>query len=90
MGRCLTLECVGSGNPPPVISWTKNNIELRRSHDVDISANGTQLTMCPVEASDAGTYMCIVTNKVGGTNVSATLDVIGIVNSMHPNATTFY
>ena len=76
-GRCLKLQCVGSGNPLPVVQWSKNGIQLQRSSDVEISDNGTRLTICSVEASDAGLYMCIVSNEVGQANVSARVDVIG-------------
>ena len=76
-GRCLKLQCVGSGNPLPFVQWSKNGIQLQRSSDVEISDNGTRLTICLVKASDAGLYMCIVSNEVGQANVSARVDVIG-------------
>ncbi|XP_062516008.1 peroxidasin homolog [Corticium candelabrum] len=75
-GRCLKLQCVGSGNPLPVVRWSKNGIQLQHSSDVEISDNGTRLTICSVEASDAGLYMCIVSNEVGQANVLARVDVI--------------
>ena len=77
VGECLTLQCVGWGNPPPVTVWRKNNTELRNSSNVYISPSGTQLAICPVKESDADMYTCIVANNLGQSNVSAKLDVIG-------------
>ena len=77
MDECLILQCVGSGNPPPVIMWRKNTTKLLNSSNVYISPNGTQLAICPVRKSDADMYTCIVSNDLGWSNVSAKLDVIG-------------
>jgi hemicentin len=76
VNQCVVLQCVGLGNPPPVIIWKRSTKELINSSHVFISSNGTQLTICPVKESDADVYTCLAANDLGQSNFSAKLDVI--------------
>ncbi|XP_077571540.1 hemicentin-1 [Stigmatopora nigra] len=62
-GHDLTLSCHAQGTPPPVISWTVNNIPYP-GDGLDETGRDTILIK-NVTMDDAGTYVCIAENSVG-------------------------
>ncbi|XP_061624718.1 hemicentin-1 isoform X2 [Phyllopteryx taeniolatus] len=62
-GQDLALSCHAQGTPPPVISWTVNNIPYRGA-SVDEAGRNTVI-IDNVTVSDAGTYVCFAENSVG-------------------------
>ncbi|XP_066462350.1 basement membrane-specific heparan sulfate proteoglycan core protein isoform X4 [Eleutherodactylus coqui] len=61
VGEPIRLQCLAHGTPPLRYQWTKVNGSLSRSADV---RDGV-LHINHAAATDAGTYRCAVTNKVG-------------------------
>ncbi|XP_061672486.1 hemicentin-1 [Syngnathoides biaculeatus] len=62
-GQDLSLSCHAQGTPPPVISWTVNNIPYLGA-SVDEAGRNT-IVIDNVATSDAGTYVCVAENSVG-------------------------
>jgi len=62
-GDDVSLSCVGSGNPKPVITWTRLNKKLPDGRDklVDV----TELSFKNVDKRHAGTYVCTANNGFG-------------------------
>ncbi|XP_028318187.1 protein turtle homolog A-like isoform X2 [Gouania willdenowi] len=67
-GASLSLTCVASGNPAPIITWLKDGREIPGSNDkVEV------LVLPAVTSQSAGLYVCIASNSEG--NVSHTTNV---------------
>ncbi|KAF6729918.1 Hemicentin-1 [Oryzias melastigma] len=62
-GQSLLLSCHAQGTPPPVISWTVNNIPYEGG--VVDEAGRSSVIVENVTLSDAGTYVCVAENSVG-------------------------
>ncbi len=65
-GQSSSLDCVATGNPPPIISWTRNNhpIDSNTSPSVNMAKNGS-LVFKEVGGSESGRYLCKATNTAG-------------------------
>jgi len=61
-GDDVTLSCVGSGNPKPVITWTRLNKKLPDGRE---KLEATQLSFKNVNRRHAGTYVCTANNGFG-------------------------
>eukprot|EP00794_Sanderia_malayensis_P015275 gene15275-16851_t len=61
VGRNLTLTCLATGTPEPIIQWTKIVGKLPDGYNIQ---DGT-LTIIRAKVTDAGTFRCSVFNSVG-------------------------
>uniref|UniRef100_H2MDX8 Hemicentin 2 n=1 Tax=Oryzias latipes TaxID=8090 RepID=H2MDX8_ORYLA len=61
-GQSLLLSCHAQGTPPPVISWTVNNIPYEGVVD---EAGRSSVIIDNVTLSHAGTFVCVAENSVG-------------------------
>lgn len=66
----LDLVCEGEGNPSPSYQWKRNGVVL--PHE-----NKTTLSIESVDASHAGVYECILSNKQGDVAVSIKVNIEG-------------
>ncbi|XP_023814399.1 hemicentin-1 [Oryzias latipes] len=62
-GQSLLLSCHAQGTPPPVISWTVNNIPYEGG--VVDEAGRSSVIIDNVTLSHAGTFVCVAENSVG-------------------------
>ncbi|XP_065510012.1 nectin-4 [Caloenas nicobarica] len=70
------LTCLGDGNPPPTYNWTRLEAPL----PAGVRARGdTLLFQRPLAATDAGAYVCRVTNRVATKEARANVSVKGRV-----------
>jgi hypothetical protein len=62
----VTFTCVVDGKPSPTIQWLKNSAKLNMTgHSrLNVSSNGTVLSITGVDREDKGSYSCNATNKV--------------------------
>ncbi|XP_022799388.1 hemicentin-1-like [Stylophora pistillata] len=77
-GDELSLFCNATGNPVPLISWTKNGFSLDTSNNsrINFSNKGKQLTIKNLSKRDGGVYLCVAENSLGNaTSHGATLEV---------------
>ncbi|XP_076968685.1 roundabout homolog 4 isoform X2 [Tamandua tetradactyla] len=65
VGEQLKLECGPPwGHPEPMVSWWKDGKPLTPQPGRH-AVSGGSLSVARAEKSDAGTYMCVATNKAG-------------------------
>ena len=68
------------GNPTPVISWYKDEIEIDPNVDSKYNIVNTgkhcQLKITDLNESENGRYMCEATNRIGRVSTFARLSVI--------------
>lgn len=63
-GSSVVLNCAASGNPEPIIVWTKRNRDLA-GLDHRLSENGKKLDLQNITVNHAGRYTCTADNGVG-------------------------
>eukprot|EP00090_Calanus_glacialis_P006877 TRINITY_DN15378_c0_g1_i1.p1 TRINITY_DN15378_c0_g1~~TRINITY_DN15378_c0_g1_i1.p1 ORF type:complete len:468 (-),score=49.34 TRINITY_DN15378_c0_g1_i1:75-1478(-) len=63
-GSSVVLNCAASGNPEPIIVWTKRNRDLA-GLDHRLSENGKKLNLQNISENHAGRYTCTADNGVG-------------------------
>jgi hypothetical protein len=68
-GDLIQLQCNAFGSPTPSIYWLKDDQSVK-SH-VDVSEDGTLLTIENADFQDEGRYQCVISNEVGGNRATA-------------------
>uniref|UniRef100_A0A8C7CSJ9 Hemicentin-2 n=1 Tax=Oncorhynchus kisutch TaxID=8019 RepID=A0A8C7CSJ9_ONCKI len=78
VGDDLTLECKVKGTPTPRLSWLKNGVTLEGSdtQEIDISPDGSTLTLLRLRPEDSGTYTCLAVSPAGQESKIFTLLVL--------------
>ncbi|MBN3317474.1 TUTLA protein, partial [Atractosteus spatula] len=74
-GEPLTLTCGAHGNPPPIITWRKDDTLIENGDNAQVS-NGS-LSLFSVSRDKAGIYKCHVSNEEGNLTHSSQLLVKG-------------
>ena len=71
-GSNLTLFCNATGNPAPIISWTKDGSPTKNNSRIRFSKHNRLLTISNVNRTDSGHYRCVAKNSLGNdtSNVS--------------------
>ncbi|XP_061594740.1 hemicentin-1 [Cololabis saira] len=72
LGGNAILNCEVRGDPPPLIQWSKNGINIHISNRIRQLDNGS-LAIYGTVGEDAGNYMCVATNDAGVVERSVTL-----------------
>lgn len=72
-GDAVQVQCLAHGTPPLHYTWDKVNgsLSARVAHRAGL------LRLSPAAPADAGTYRCLVTNRVGTAEAFARLAVHG-------------
>ncbi|KAH9635600.1 hypothetical protein HF086_012269 [Spodoptera exigua] len=69
-GKPLVLTCPAVGSPLPSVMWVKHPYsEINGDNRVHLTDNNFTLVINKTEVTDSGKYSCIMTNKVGTTEV---------------------
>ncbi|XP_071783895.2 hemicentin-1 [Centroberyx gerrardi] len=78
MGEELTLECRATGIPTPQLSWLKDGVTLEGSdtQHIDITPDGSTLTLLRLSPEDSGTYTCLAVSPAGQESKIYTLFVL--------------
>ena len=71
-GGSVSFQCSVSGNPDPVIVWSKTNRQSSRS-----VVSGGKMLLKNVQGSDSGTYNCSAVNILGQAQALVQLIVNG-------------
>nr|XP_053650237.1 hemicentin-1-like [Cherax quadricarinatus] len=64
-GDSASLHCVASGQPPPIISWSKEGVGIRVDDNMGVSWGGRTLLIQYVSQEDGGRYTCLASNPAG-------------------------
>ncbi|XP_063888647.1 cell adhesion molecule Dscam2-like [Scylla paramamosain] len=64
-GRTFTVSCPAAGHPISVIKWTKDGVQLPRSHRQRVLANGTLVLLQVTLGADDGRYACTASARTG-------------------------
>lgn len=67
-GTPHTLTCTATGEPLPLITWSRGAVIL--------STQGTLSIQPSAHRSDAGVYTCTATNTAGSDTMDITLDIL--------------
>ncbi|XP_048872623.1 basement membrane-specific heparan sulfate proteoglycan core protein isoform X12 [Brienomyrus brachyistius] len=67
VGEVIRLQCLSHGTPPLTFRWTKVNGSM--SARAEVRDGNLQINLAT--ADDAGTYKCVVSNKVGSSEALA-------------------
>ncbi|KAF9422086.1 hypothetical protein HW555_002107 [Spodoptera exigua] len=69
-GKPLVLTCPAVGSPLPSVMWVKHPYsEINGDNRVHLTDDNFTLVINKTEVTDSGKYSCIMTNKVGTTEV---------------------
>ena len=75
-GSNLTLFCNATGNPTPIILWTKDGSPTNNNSRIRFSKHNRLLTISNVNRTDSGHYRCVANNSLGNdTSNVATVDI---------------
>ncbi|KAM6456551.1 hemicentin-1 isoform 2-T2 [Liasis olivaceus] len=83
----IGLFCEVSGDPFPVITWYKDDMQVLESSTLQILNSGKLLKLLKVATDDAGQYSCKATNIAGSSEKFFTIDVQvpPIIRDIEPN-----
>ncbi|XP_060132638.1 hemicentin-1 isoform X1 [Zootoca vivipara] len=71
----ISLFCEVSGNPFPIITWYKADVQVVESSALQILNNGKLLKLLKAATDDAGLYSCKATNIAGSSEKFFNVDV---------------
>ncbi|VDN96274.1 unnamed protein product [Rodentolepis nana] len=66
--RFLDCPLHGFADPPAKVTWERHGVPVVSGPDVQISPDGSRLTVPRVSLSDGGKYRCVASNEVGRTS----------------------
>ncbi|ULT80160.1 hypothetical protein L3Y34_010619 [Caenorhabditis briggsae] len=72
----LVLPCEVTGNPTPVVTWTKDGKPLGDLKSVQVLSEGQQFKIVHAEIAHKGSYICMAKNNVGSAEISFDVDII--------------
>ena len=76
LGQTAELECVATGNPPPIVTWYRGT-QVLTDLDGRVSLLGGLLRIAIVTLDDEGVYTCTAVNSVGTASSDVQLIVYG-------------
>ncbi|XP_041850539.1 neural cell adhesion molecule 1b isoform X3 [Melanotaenia boesemani] len=69
------LTCAVDGYPEPMVTWTRNGIDLEGGEKYSFNEDGSEMTIMDVIKLDEGEYTCTAKNKAGETDQELSLRV---------------
>jgi len=78
----VTLSCAVTGDPLPVLAWTRSGSPVVTGSRYRISTDGWSLAISDVQTEDEGVYQCAGTNPGGSSSDTITVNVIGKLQAM--------
>lgn len=75
----MTFSSIFNGFPTPSVTWRKGPTTLTSTdkHKITVCSNSTLFEVAKVKFSDAGEYVCVVSNSAGTDTATVELHVIG-------------
>ncbi|XP_043926194.1 peroxidasin homolog isoform X2 [Protopterus annectens] len=75
VGRSVQIPCSSHGEPQPVITWSKDGVQITESGKFHVSPEGF-LTIRDIGPADEGRYECVARNTIGFSSASMVLTVV--------------
>ncbi|XP_026558988.1 hemicentin-1 [Pseudonaja textilis] len=75
INKPISLLCEVSGDPFPVITWYKDDVQVLEGSSLQVLENGKLLKLLKVATHDAGQYSCKATTIAGSSEKFFTVDV---------------
>ena len=78
IGGSLMLKSTFTGQPPPTITWLRNDVPIGQNEHFQLETSQSSCTLKKNEVNldDEGLYTLIIENKAGKTNVSCQVSVL--------------
>ncbi|XP_075038771.1 hemicentin-1 [Mixophyes fleayi] len=71
----VILECKASGNPDPVLTWSKDSHPVIATGGVILSNHGKVLQITSAQIFDAGVYKCVASSIAGSAEIAYVLQI---------------
>ncbi|XP_023817080.1 neural cell adhesion molecule 1 isoform X7 [Oryzias latipes] len=65
VGQPAKMTCAVDGFPEPMVTWTRNGVDLEPGEKYSFNEDGSEITIMDVTKLDEGEYTCIAKNKAG-------------------------
>ena len=86
VGESIKLKCrINNADPPPVITWTKDDKSLQMKDNLRLIRDHKYLHFKSLTLEDSGNYTCIVSNKLGEDSYTFILVVKSQIRSKDPS-----
>ncbi|XP_071092150.1 contactin-5-like [Haliotis cracherodii] len=76
LGTEVKLECIFSGKPVPVVTWTRGGKDITMLASKDDNPNGGVLRISSVQENDEGSYECAGSNPAGTKHITIKLTIV--------------
>ncbi len=77
-GSVVTLACTATGDPFPILTWTRNGMEINgMDGQFALESDGAVLVVQSVGVEDEGAFQCHASNVAGTAVDTVNLNVIG-------------
>ncbi|CAL4142599.1 unnamed protein product, partial [Meganyctiphanes norvegica] len=76
LGEPVVFECNANGDPPPQVSWFREEISVQAQARMQLLENNHVLIITSVQENDEGNYKCLASNLVGVTEETFELIVL--------------
>ncbi|XP_061575562.1 neural cell adhesion molecule 1b isoform X13 [Cololabis saira] len=75
VGQPAVLTCAVDGYPEPMVTWTRNGVNLDAGDKYGFNEDGSEMTIMDITKLDEGEYTCIAKNKAGEADQELSLRV---------------
>ena len=81
-GSDISIDCIASGTPPPVLKWRWNGREVisrskTKKFIITEITDGSRLSIQQLTSENEGQYECVATNTGGADRIASVITVLG-------------
>lgn len=81
-GNTIAFRCIATGEPNPVITWTRNDVQITNGSRFTISSKDGTIEIKDIGKIDEGRWQCHARNTIGYQQATFSLNVIGPKNGV--------
>ncbi|XP_065431033.1 basement membrane-specific heparan sulfate proteoglycan core protein isoform X2 [Chrysemys picta bellii] len=75
-GKSISLDCLGMGDPRPLVRWSRLGMRQKMEHQKLLPLESQAvLQISAAKPEDAGTYICMAQNSIGSAQVQVEVSV---------------
>ncbi|EMP24866.1 Basement membrane-specific heparan sulfate proteoglycan core protein, partial [Chelonia mydas] len=75
-GKSISLDCLGMGDPRPLVRWSRLGMRQKIEHQTLLPLESQAvLQISAAKSEDAGTYICTAQNSIGSAQVQVEVSV---------------